>query len=59
MVVAVAEAVKVEAFKKNKIDPLKKDSLRMGSFVSCCGPPHVQGLESRTHHSVKLPGKFG
>jgi hypothetical protein len=28
-----------EAFKKNKIDPLKKrHSLRMGSFVSCCGP---------------------
>lgn len=31
----------------------------MGSSVGYRGPQHVQGLESRTHHSAILPGKFG
>ena len=56
MVVIVGEIVKDEAFEKNKIDPLKKKAqLEDGLLWKLLRPQLMQGLESGTHHSAKLP----
>jgi hypothetical protein len=44
VVVAVAEAVKDEAFKKNKIDPLKKGIAENGFLCRLSWPPTWSGI---------------
>jgi hypothetical protein len=55
MVVVVVETVEDEAFKKNKIDSLKKrHSPRMGSFVSCSGPNMCRDWNPNLNYLRKL-----